>query len=86
MALRRAKTEGEYLLVLAQAIQQLRRDWEARREALDAAAQGKESQKQEAEALRREAKSYADMARQAEQAQSPKRSTGWRARRERTLL
>ncbi|MFN0088153.1 MAG: AAA family ATPase [Blastocatellia bacterium] len=66
LANRRAKAEGEYLLVLARAIQQLRRDWEVRREALDAAARGEPPQKREAEALKQEAESYAVLVKQAE--------------------
>jgi len=70
LSLRRAKTEGEYLLVLAKAIQQLRRDWEVRREALDTAAQSEPWQEQEAEALQREAESYTEFVRQVESALS----------------
>ncbi len=68
LARRRAETEGEYLFALAEAVQQLRRNWEARREAFDTAAQGEPSQKQEAEALKREAQSLAEIVNQAENA------------------
>jgi hypothetical protein len=70
LSLRRVKTQGEYLLILAKAIQQLRRDWKVRREALDNAVQGEPSRKPEAETLKREMMNYASFVRQAESALS----------------
>ncbi|MEP7341670.1 MAG: ATP-binding protein [Acidobacteriota bacterium] len=66
IALQRARIEGRLLMVLAQAIQQLRGNWEARREALDSAAQSSYSPQREAAARKKEAASYAELMRQAE--------------------
>ncbi|MEP7271922.1 MAG: hypothetical protein ABI882_10500, partial [Acidobacteriota bacterium] len=66
--LQRARIEGRLLMILAQAIQQLRGNWEARREALDKAAQADFSPQLEAAARKKEAASYAELTRQAERA------------------
>lgn len=66
----RARAEGEYLLVLAKGIQELGAAWELRRETLDVTAQGKSPQEQEVEALKREAKDFAELLKQAEKALS----------------
>ncbi len=64
MSLQRAETEGEYFLALARAIQQLRRNWEVRRAAIDNAAQGESPNKLEAESLNRAEENCAEFARQ----------------------
>lgn len=66
LTLQRASIEGRFLMIMAQAIQQLRSDWEVRREALDCASQGEPSPQQEAVARKAEVVSAAGLVRQAE--------------------
>lgn len=65
MAAQRAETEGEFLLVLAQAVQQLRRNWEVRRAAIDATAQAEGSTERQAEAINQAEANYQEYKRQA---------------------
>ena len=62
----RLKIEGQFLLILAQSIRQLKKNWETRCAALDALAQGKPFSNRAAEAQRKVINHSRELARQAE--------------------
>lgn len=88
LTMQRASIEGRFLMTLAQAIQQIRSDWEVRREALDCVAQGEPSPQREAAARKAEVVNAAGLVRQAESALSDWRdwSAGMTAQFARPLL